>query len=136
MGEGALGVFHLIPLHERAVIETFGRFSRVKGPGLVVLVPVLQTLKRVDLREQQVELRTATVRYAIEDPAKALYNVADYRAAMETLAGTMLKRELDARPLGALVIERAAIEEVVRKELEATAGAWGIRIVKVEVLPS
>ena len=126
-------MFHVIRLHERAVVETLGEFSRVKGPGLVVLIPLLQTLKRVDLREQSIELRTATIRYAIDDPARALYQVADYRAAMQTLAETMLKRELDSRPVGALVSERAAIEEALAKELVATVGAWGIRIVKVEV---
>jgi regulator of protease activity HflC (stomatin/prohibitin superfamily) len=126
-------MIHFLRLHERAVVETMGEFSRVKGPGLVFLLPLVQKLKRVDLREQAVELRTATIRYTVEDPARALYTLADYRSAMETLAQTMVKRELDARPAGALMSERDGIEEAVRKSMAEAVVPWGIRIGKVEV---
>lgn len=126
-------MFHRIPGHERAVVETLGRFSGVKGPGLVIVLPVLQTMRRVDMREQAIELRTATVVYAVEDPGKALYGVADYRAAMEALAETTVKRELEGRAADALVFERAGIEEAVRRKMAEAVVPWGIRVGKVEV---
>lgn len=126
-------MFHVIPAHERAVVETLGRFSGVKGPGLVILLPVMQTLRRVDMREETIELRVVTVRYSVEDPAKALYAVADYRAAMGTLAETVVKRVLEGRAADALVFERAGIEEAVHKAMAEAAVAWGMRVGKVEV---
>lgn len=126
-------MFHVLPAHERAVVETLGRFSAVKGPGLVILVPVVQTMRRVDMREEAIELRVATVRYAVEDPAKALYAVADYRAAVGTLAETVMKRVLEGRASDALVFERAGIAEAMRKAMAEAAATWGIRIEKVEV---
>lgn len=126
-------MFHLIPEHERAVVETLGRFSGVKGPGLVIVLPVMQAMRRVDMRERSIELRTATVCYSVEDPAKALYAVADYPAAMEALVEKTLERLLAGRPADALVFERAGIEEALRSSLVEAVVPWGIRMGKVEV---
>jgi regulator of protease activity HflC (stomatin/prohibitin superfamily) len=96
-------VFHLLPAHERAVVYTLGRTSGVKGPGLVVLIPFLQTMRRVDVRGGVVQLKNVSVAYRVVDPVRALEQVADYHQAMEKLAETAFARAIEGRDSDALV---------------------------------
>ena len=122
-----------LPDHERAVIYTLGRLTGVKGPGIVIVFPALQTMRRVDLRSETVELPKATVAFHITDPEKALTEVADFRDAMKQLAESTLARVLSGRDKDALVFERKGIEDAALKALNAVAVAWGIHVDKVEL---
>lgn len=128
-----MSLFNLLAAHERAVVYTLGRVSGVKGPGLVLLVPMLQTMKRVDMRERVAQARNATVTYRVADPARVLEQVSDYHDAMGRLAESALARALAGRDADALVFERAGIAEAMRTEMEAACAPWGIAIVKLTV---
>jgi regulator of protease activity HflC (stomatin/prohibitin superfamily) len=126
-------MIHILPTHERAVIYTLGRLTGVKGPGLVIVIPGLQRMTRVDMRSATIELPNATVTYRVSDPAKALSEVADFRSAVTTLAESTLKRVLAGRSKDALVFERRGIEEEILKSMNAVAASWGIHLDKVEL---
>ncbi len=126
-------MIYKLPDHERAVIYTLGRLTGVKGPGLVFVIPVLQTMRRVDLRNETAELPTATVTFHITDPEKALTEVADFRDAMKQLSDSTLGRELSGRSKDALIFERKGIEDAGLKSMNAVAAAWGIHVDKVEL---
>ena len=126
-------MIHILPARQRAVVYTLGRLAGVKGPGLVFLMPLLQTMVRVDMGPATLELPNATVTYRVVDPAKALEGVADYRDAMKTLAETTLKHVLGDRFADALVFERKGIEEAVAKRMNDAIPPWGIHVDKVEL---
>ena len=124
-------MIYILPSHERAAVYTLGRLSGIKGPGLVFLIPGVQTMTRVDMNPAKLELPTATVTYRVTDPAKALVEVADFRHAVQKLSEATLKRVLEGRSKDALVFERRGIEEEVSKSANAVAGAWGIHFDKI-----
>lgn len=139
-------MIYILPSHERAVIFTLGRFQSVKGPGLVILVPALQQMTRVDMRPVTIELPmeiassgnetakvSASVSYRVIDAAKALLQVADYRDAVKTLAQVTLKNVLDRRSMDGFVFERRGLEEGSLKAMNAVTAAWGILVDKVEM---
>ena len=126
-------MFHLLPEHERGVVYTLGRLTGVKGPGLVLLVPMLQAMRRVDLRPEVAQTRNAAVTWHVTDPARALEQVADYRDAMERLAQATFAKSLAGRAPDAPVFERRGMEQEIRKEMEGACSAWGIAIDKVVV---
>ncbi|QJR15996.1 SPFH domain-containing protein [Usitatibacter palustris] len=124
-------MIHKLAEHERAVIFTLGRFSGVKGPGWVVLIPAVQTMNRMDIRPVTLDLPNVTVIYRVVDPGKALLAVADFRAAMQTLTETSVKGELAGRGADALVFERKGIEDALKKRLNDAIGAWGLHVESV-----
>jgi regulator of protease activity HflC (stomatin/prohibitin superfamily) len=124
--------FAILPAHERAVVSTLGRVSGVRGPGLVLIVPTLQTMKRIDIRGDVVQLRNLSVGYRVADPMLALTAVADYREAMEKLAETAFARAMSGRDSDALVFEREGIEAQVRAAM-APASDWGLAVERVAV---
>src|SRR5438552_3964088 len=126
-------MIHVVPSHQRAVIYTLGRLSGVKGPGLVIVIPGLQRMTRVDMRSATVEQPGGTVTYRVIDPMRALAEVADFRTAVSMLAETTLKRVLGGRPVDALVFERKGIEDESTKSMNAVTGAWGIHVEKVDL---
>lgn len=139
-------MIYILPSHERAVIFTLGRFQSVKGPGLVILIPVVQQMTRVDMRPVTIELPmeiassgnetakvSASVSYRVIDAAKALFQVADYRDSMKTLAQVTLKKVLDGRTMDGFVFERRGLEEAGLKEMNSVTAAWGIHVDKVEM---
>lgn len=126
-------MIHILPSHERAVIYTLGRVAGVKGPGLVFLIPMLQTMTRVDMRAATIDLPKATVTYRVVDPAKALLGVGDYRSAMKMLAETTLESVLAGRSADAFIFERKGMEDAVAKHMNESIRTWGIHVDKVEM---
>lgn len=126
-------MIHILPNHQRAVIFTLGKVSGVKGPGLVFMIPMLQTMTRVDMRETTAELPNAIVTYRVLDPAKAILGVVDYRHAMAGLAEATFRTVLAGRPTDAMVFERKGIEDEIRTHMNAAIPSWGIQVDKVEV---
>jgi regulator of protease activity HflC (stomatin/prohibitin superfamily) len=133
--------------YERAVVFTLGRFSGVKGPGLILLVPVVQQMVRMDLRtlvldvpEQDVISRdnvsvrvNAVIYFRVIDPERATIQVEDYMAATSQLAQTTLRSVLGKHELDEMLAERDKLNVDIQEILDAQTDAWGIKVANVEI---
>ena len=133
--------------YERGVVFMLGRFYKVKGPGLVLVIPVLQQMVRVDLRivvmdvpSQDVISRdnvsvkvNAVVYFRVIDPDKAIIQVANYYEATSQLAQTTLRSVLGKHELDDMLAEREKLNIDIQTILDAATDAWGIKISTVEI---
>lgn len=133
--------------YERGVIFTLGRFTGIKGPGLVVVIPVIQQMSRVDLRtivldvpKQDVISRdnvsvkvNAVLYFRVVDPVKAIVQVQDYAYAMSQLAQTTLRSVCGQAELDDLLSEREKINAKLQEILDAHTAPWGIKVATVEL---
>ncbi len=133
--------------YERGVVFTLGRFWRGKGPGLVVIIPGVQQVVRVDLRTVVLEVPTqdvisrdnvsvkvsAVVYFRVIDPQKAIIQVADYLNATSQLAQTMLRSVLGKHQLDDMLAEREKLNNDIREALDTQTDAWGIKVANVEI---
>jgi len=133
--------------YERGVVFQLGRFWRVKGPGLIFLIPVVQQMVRVDLRTvvfdvppQDVITRdnvsvkvNAVVYFRVVDPQKAIIQVVDFLAATSQLAQTTLRAVLGKHELDVLLAEREKLNLDIQKTLDTQTDAWGIKVSTVEI---
>ena len=133
--------------YERAVVFTLGRFQKVKGPGLVILIPFVQQMVRVDLRIQVVEIPTqdvishdnvsmkvdAVLYFNVVDPERAIIRVQNYFPATNMLAQTTLRAVLGQHELDEMLAERKKLSEDVQSILDTQTQAWGIKVSNVEI---
>ena len=133
--------------YERGVIFQLGRFWMVKGPGLIIVVPLIQQMVRIDLRTvvldvppQDVITRdnvsvkvNAVVFYRVVDPQKAVIQVADFLNATSQLAQTTLRAVLGKHELDELLAEREKLNLDIQKTLDTQTDAWGIKVSNVEI---
>jgi regulator of protease activity HflC (stomatin/prohibitin superfamily) len=133
--------------YERAVVFTLGRFEAVKGPGLVLLIPFVQEMVRVDLRIQVVEIPTqdvisrdnvsmkvdAVLYFNVSDPQRAVIQVQDYLPATNMLAQTTLRAVLGQHELDEMLSERKKLSVDVQAILDARTETWGIKVSNVEI---
>jgi regulator of protease activity HflC (stomatin/prohibitin superfamily) len=133
--------------YERAVVFQLGRFWRVKGPGLVILIPGIQKMVRVDLRivtmdvpPQDVISRdnvsvkvNAVVFFRVIDPEKAIIQVENYLMATSQLAQTTLRVVLGKHELDDMLAERERLNIDVQRILDAQTDGWGIKVTNVEI---
>ncbi|HBK57211.1 MAG TPA: hypothetical protein DDZ76_13140, partial [Xanthomonadales bacterium] len=133
--------------YERAVVFQLGRFWKVKGPGLIILIPVVQTMERVDLRtivmdvpeqdlisKDNVSVKVNAVLYfRVIDPQKAIINVERYLEATSQLAQTTLRSVLGKHDLDEMLSERDKLNDDIREILDAQTDAWGIKVANVEI---
>ena len=133
--------------YERGVVFQLGRFWMVKGPGLIVIWPVIQQMVRVDLRivvldvpPQDVITRdnvsvkvNALVYFRVVDPEKAIIQVADFLVATSQLAQTTLRAVLGKHDLDGLLAEREKLNVDIQKTLDLQTEAWGIKVTTVEI---
>ncbi len=133
--------------YERGVIFLLGRFWRVKGPGLIIVVPVIQQMVRVDLRvivmdvpSQDVISRdnvsvkvNAVVYFRVIDPQKAIIQVAEFYTATSQLAQTTLRSVLGQHELDEMLAERDRLNADIRAILDQQTDAWGIKVANVEI---
>jgi regulator of protease activity HflC (stomatin/prohibitin superfamily) len=133
--------------YERAVVFMLGRFWRVKGPGLFVLVPLVQQMVRVDLRIRVLDVPTqdvisrdnvsvkvnAVIYYRVIDPEKAIIQVADYDMATSQLAQTTLRSVLGQHELDEMLSERDKLNADIQRTLDEQTDAWGIKVSNVEL---
>ena len=133
--------------YERGVMFTLGRFTRVCGPGLVIMIPVIQQVVRVDLRmfvedvpPQDVISRdnvsvkvNAVIYFRIIDAERAIINVADYRQAVSQLAQTTLRSVLGKHELDEMLAERDKLNADLQEILDRQTDAWGIKVANVEI---
>ena len=133
--------------YERGVVFQLGRFWKVKGPGLIVLIPVVQQMVRVDLRTivmdvppQDVISRdnvsvkvSAVVYFRVVDPQKAIINVEHFYEATSQLAQTTLRSVLGKHELDEMLVERDKLNDDIRTILDSQTDAWGIKVANVEI---
>ncbi|UUZ71531.1 slipin family protein [Polaromonas sp. P1(28)-8] len=133
--------------YERGVVFTLGRFWQVKGPGLVIIIPIIQQVVRVDLRTVVLEVPTqdvisrdnvsvkvsAVVYLRVIDPQKAIIQVVDYLNATSQLAQTMLRSVLGKHQLDDMLAEREKLNMDVQQALDAQTDSWGIKVSNVEI---
>jgi len=133
--------------YERAVVFTLGRFQKVKGPGLVLLIPFVQEMVRVDQRIQVVEIPTqdvisrdnvsikvdAVLYFAVSNPERAIIQVQDYLPATNMLAQTTLRAVLGQHELDEMLSERKKLSTDVQDILDTQTEAWGIKVSNVEI---
>ena len=133
--------------YERGVVFMLGRFWKVKGPGLIIIIPGIQQMVRVDLRtvvfdvpSQDVISRdnvsvkvNAVVYFRVIDPAKAILQVEDYLTATSQLAQTTLRSVLGKHELDEMLAERETLNSDIQQVLDAQTDAWGIKVSNVEI---
>ena len=133
--------------YERGVVFTLGRFSGVKGPGLIIIIPVVQQMVKVDLRvmvqvvpPQDVISRdnvsvnvNAVIYFRIVDAERAIIRVSDYMAATSQLAQTTLRSVLGKHDLDEMLAERDKLNADIQESLDQQTDAWGIKVTGVEI---
>lgn len=133
--------------YERGVVFTLGRFWKVKGPGLVTIIPLIQKVVRVDLRTVVLEVPTqdvisrdnvsvkvsAVIYFRIVDAEKAIIQVEDFLTATSQLAQTTLRSVLGKHQLDDMLAEREKLNTDVQRSLDAQTDSWGIKVSNVEI---
>lgn len=133
--------------YERGVIFTLGRFWRVKGPGLIIVIPGLQQMVRVDLRVVTMDVPSqdvisrdnvsvkvnAVLYFRVVEPDKAIIQVEHYYDATSQLAQTTLRAVLGKHELDDMLSEREKLNLDIQQILDAQTDAWGIKVTNVEI---
>ncbi len=133
--------------YDRGVVFTLGRFTGVKGPGLIILIPGIQQMVRVDLRVVTMDVPSqdvisrdnvsvkvnAVVYFRVVEPQKAIIQVENYLMATGQLAQTTLRAVLGKHELDEMLTERDRLNVDVQKILDAQTDGWGIKVANVEI---
>ena len=128
--------------YERGVVFMLGRFWKVKGPGLIIVIPGIQQMVRVDLRtvvfdvpsqdvisHDNVSVKVnAVVYFRVIDPAKSILQVEDYLNATSQLAQTTLRAVLGKHELDEMLAERERLNSDIQQLLDSQTDAWGIKV--------
>jgi regulator of protease activity HflC (stomatin/prohibitin superfamily) len=139
--------FRILREYERGVVFMLGRLWRVKGPGLVIVVPFIQSMVRVDLRTRVLDVPpqdvisrdnvsvrvNAVVYFRVIDPEKAIIQVEFFNEATSQLAQTTLRSVLGQHDLDQMLAERTKLNDDIRKILDEQTDAWGIKVANVEL---
>ena len=143
----AFASIRILREYDRGVVFTLGRFWKVKGPGLVVIIPGIQQMVRVGLRTVVMDVPSqdvisrdnvsvkvnAVVYFRVVDPEKAIIQVEDYLSATSQLAQTTLRSVLGKHELDDMLAERERLNIDIQKVLDAQTDAWGIKVSNVEI---
>ena len=133
--------------YQRGVVFTLGRFWKVKGPGFILLIPVIQQMVRVDLRTIVMDVPTqdvishdnvsvkvnAVVYFRVVDPEKAIIQVENFYMATSELAQTTLRSVLGQHELDEMLAERERLNADVQDILDRQTDTWGIKVSNVEI---
>jgi regulator of protease activity HflC (stomatin/prohibitin superfamily) len=139
--------FRVLREYERGVVFLLGRFWKVKGPGLIIVIPIIQQIVKVDLRTvvldvppQDVISRdnvsvkvNAVVFMRVIDPQRAIIQVEDYYAATNQLSQTTLRSVLGKHELDEMLAERDKLNADIQKILDTATDVWGIKVTSVEI---
>jgi regulator of protease activity HflC (stomatin/prohibitin superfamily) len=137
----------VLPEYQRGVVLTLGRYTGIKGPGLVLLVPIVQRMTRMDLRvtvmdvppqdvisRDNVSVRVnAVVYFRVLEPDKSVLQVADYLQATSQLAQTRLRSVLGQHELDEILSQRDSINHSLQRILDEATDPWGIKVSNVEI---
>jgi len=142
-----LSMFRVLREYERGVIFMLGRFYKVKGPGLIVIIPVLQQMVRVDLRTLVMNVPTqdvisrdnvsvqvnAVIYFRVVDPERAIIQVENYLEATSQLSQTTLRSVLGQHDLDDMLAERDRLNDDIQSILDKQTEAWGVKVANVEI---
>lgn len=137
----------ILPEYERGVVFTLGRYTGVKGPGLILLIPVIQKMVRVDLRVIVMDVPTqdviskdnvsvkvnAVVYFRVVEPDKAIIQVEQFYDAVSQLAQTTLRSVLGQHELDDMLAEREKLNSDIQDILDKQTDAWGVKVNNVEI---
>lgn len=140
-------IFRILREYERGVIFMLGRFYRVKGPGLIIVVPFIQQMVRVDLRTVVMDVPTqdvisrdnvsvkvnAVIYFRVIDPQKSIINVENYYDATSQLAQTTLRSVLGQHELDEMLMSRDRLNADIQSILDRQTDGWGIKVSNVEI---
>jgi len=133
--------------YERGVIFLLGRYQTVKGPGLIIVIPFIQTIEKVDLRTVVMDVPTqdvishdnvsvkvnAVVYFRVVNPKQAIINVEHFKEAVSQLSQTTLRSVLGKHELDEMLAERDRLNLDVQQILDEHTGAWGVKVTNVEI---
>ena len=133
--------------YERGVVFLLGRFWKVKGPGFIIIIPLVQQMVRVDLRTIVMDVPTqdvisrdnvsvhvnAVVYFRVIDPEKAIIQVENFYDATSQLAQTTLRSVLGKHELDEMLAERERLNVDIQNSLDQQTNAWGIKVSNVEI---
>ncbi len=139
--------FRILREYERGVIFMLGRFYKIKGPGLIIVIPVIQQMVRVDLRTIVLDIPTqdlitrdnvsvkvnAVLYFRVVDSQRAIINVEQYMEATGQLAQTTLRSVLGQHELDELLAERERLNRDIQAILDQATDQWGIKVSNVEI---
>ena len=142
-----LYMFRILREYERGVIFTLGRFWKVKGPGLIIVIPFIQQIVKVDLRTVVMDVPSqdvisrdnvsvqvnAVIYFRVIDPERAIIQVEDFLAATSQLAQTTLRSVLGQHELDDMLAERDKLNQDIQALLDQQTDAWGIKVSNVEI---
>ena len=150
VGAGLLflvSIFKVLREYQRGIIFMLGRFYRVKGPGLIIVVPFIQQMVRVDLRTVVMDVPTqdvisrdnvsvkvnAVIYFRVIDPQKSIINVENFFDATSQLAQTTLRSVLGQHELDEMLTSREKLNEDIQDILDKQTDGWGIKVSNVEI---
>lgn len=142
-----LSVFRVIKEYERIVILQLGKFKSVRGPGFIIVIPILEQAIKVDLREKFLDIPAQTgitkdnasisidflVYYRITDPSRAVLKVEDVERASANIATTTLRAVIGDIELDDVLSKREQINDVLRVKLDEATERWGLKVTTVEI---
>jgi regulator of protease activity HflC (stomatin/prohibitin superfamily) len=140
-------MFRVLREYERGVIFMLGRFYKIKGPGLIIVIPVLQQMVKVDLRTIVMDVPTqdvisrdnvsvqvnAVIYFRVVDPERAIIQVENYLEATSQLSQTTLRSVLGQHELDDMLAERERLNADIQDILDKQTSAWGIKVANVEI---
>jgi len=140
-------IFKVMREYERAVVFTFGRFTSVKGPGLIIIIPLVQQIERIELRTVVMDVPSqdvisrdnvsvkvnAVVYFRVIDPERAIIQVENFHVATSQLAQTTLRSVLGQHELDEMLAEREKLNIDIQELLDKQTDAWGIKVANVEI---
>ncbi len=143
----AISMFRVLREYERGVIFMLGRFYKVKGPGLIIVIPILQQMVRVDLRTVVMDVPTqdvisrdnvsvqvnAVIYFRVIDPERAIIQVENFLEATSQLSQTTLRSVLGQHELDDMLAERETLNADIQTILDKQTAAWGIKVANVEI---
>ena len=143
----ASSMFRVLREYERGVVFMLGRFYKVKGPGLIIVIPILQQMVRVDLRTIVMDVPTqdvisrdnvsvqvnAVLYFRVVDPERAIIQVENYLEATSQLSQTTLRSVLGQHELDDMLAERERLNADIQGILDKQTSAWGIKVANVEI---
>lgn len=142
-----ISAFRILREYERGVIFMLGRFYQVKGPGLIIVIPLIQQMERVDLRTIVMDVPTqdvisrdnvsvkvnAVVYFRVMEPDKAIIQVENFYDATSQLAQTTLRSVLGQHELDEMLAERERLNVDIQTSLDQQTDTWGIKVSNVEI---
>lgn len=140
-------IFKILDEYERGVIYTLGRYTGTKGPGLIILIPFVQKMTKIDMRVRTIDVPSqdviskdnvsvkvnAVIYFRVIDPNLAINQVADFMRATSELAQTTLRSVLGKHDLDEMLSERDKLSSDIRTMLDDKTDTWGIKVSDVEL---